>query len=133
VRLWISSDAPDTDFMAKLCDVYPDGRSFNICEGCLRARFRDSFEREVLMAPGNVYALDLDLWSTSIVFNRGHRLRVHITSSSAPGYDPNPNTGAPFRANDQTRMAHNTIYFGPQQPSHILLPVIEKAKSPTKN
>ena len=65
----------------------------------------------------------VDLWSTSIIFNKGHRLRVQVTSSSAPGYDPNPNTGDPFRANDKTRVANNTIYLDTRRPSHILLPV----------
>jgi len=124
VRLWVSSDAPDTDFVAKLCDVYPDGRSINICEGILRARFRDSFRKEERMTPGRLYPITLDLWSTSVLFNRGHRLRVHVTSSSAPGYDPNPNTGEPFRAGDRTRVARNTLYLDERRPSHILLPVM---------
>lgn len=123
VELWASSDAPDTDFMAKLCDVYPDGRSMNVCEGLLRARFRDGFEKEKLMKPGEIYRFDIDLWSTSIVFNKGHRLRVQITSSSFPGYDPNPNTGEPFRASTRTRIAHNTIYIDARRPSQIVLPV----------
>ncbi|MEO8426512.1 MAG: CocE/NonD family hydrolase, partial [Verrucomicrobiota bacterium] len=126
VKLWASSDAPDTDFFAKVCDVYPDGRSFNICEGILRARFRQSFTREKLLKPDKVYPLEIDLWSTSIVFNRDHRLRVHITSSCAPGYDPNPNTGGQFRASDKTRVAHNAIYLDRVRASHVLLPVAAK-------
>jgi hypothetical protein len=125
VELWASSDCPDTDFVAKLCDVYPDGRSMNVCEGILRARFREGFDKERLLRPGNVYRFRIDLWSTSIVFNKGHRLRVHITSSNAPGWDPNPNTGAPFRANQQMQIAHNTLYIDNKRPSHILLPVME--------
>jgi len=124
VRLWAASDAPDTDFMAKLCDVYPDGRSMNVCEGILRARFRESFERETLLKPGEIYPFDIDLWSTSLIFNRGHRLRVHVTSSSAPGYDPNPNTGEPFRASDKTQVARNTIYLCAEYPSQLVLPVV---------
>jgi hypothetical protein len=128
VKLWASSDGPDTDFFAWLCDVYPDGRSFNICEGRLRARFRDGFEREKLLQPGKVYPLEIDLWSTSIIFNRGHRLRVQVSSSSAPGFDPNPNTGEPFRASDKLRVAQNTIYCSARRPSHIELPVAETPK-----
>lgn len=124
--IWASGDAPDTDFMVRLCDVYPDGRSFNVCEGVLRARFRKSLSEEKLMEPGQVYRFDLDLWSTSIIFNKGHRLRVHVTSSSSPGYDPNPNTGEPFRASDKTRIAKNTIYLDADRPSHILLPVVKQ-------
>jgi putative CocE/NonD family hydrolase len=127
VQLWAASDAPDTDFFAKLCDVYPDGRSFNVCEGQIRARFRDSFRREKLLKPGKVYPFVIDLWSTSIIFNRGHQLRVQVTSSSAPGYDPNPNTGAPFRSSDETRVAHNTIYLDGRHASGIVLPVAAAA------
>jgi hypothetical protein len=122
-RLWVSSDAPDTDFFVRLCDVYPDGRSINICEGQLRARFREGFDREVPLRPGRVSPLDVDLWSTSIVFNRGHCLRVHVTSSSAPGSDPNPNTGDAFRARDYHRVARNVVYLDARRPSHVLLPV----------
>jgi len=124
VQLWAASDAPDTDFFGKLCDVYPDGRSFNVCEGQIRARFRKSFEKERVLKPGKVYPIGIDLWSTSIIFNRGHRLRVDVTSSSAPGYDPNPNTGEPFRASDRTQIAHNSVYVDARHPSHIVLPVV---------
>ena len=65
----------------------------------------------------------IDLWSTSIIFNQGHRLRVHVASSSSTGFDPNPNTGEPFRASTVTRVAHNTLYCEPNRPSHVLLPV----------
>lgn len=122
-QLWIASDAPDTDFFVRLCDVYPDGRSFNLVEGMLRTRFRDGFDREQLLKPGNPTRLNVDLGSTSIVFNRGHRLRVHITSSSSPGFDPNPNTGAPFRSGPETRTAYNRVFTDRRHPSHILLPI----------
>jgi hypothetical protein len=125
-RLWAASDAPDTDCFVRLCDVYPDGRSFNICDGRLRARFRESFEREKLLQPGEVCQFDVDLWSTSIIFNQGHRLRVHVTSSSAPGFDPNPNTGEPFRHGTNTRLARNTLYCDGQRPSHLWLPVVRE-------
>jgi hypothetical protein len=123
-HLWVSSDATDTDFVARLCDVYPDGRSINICEGALRARFREGLDREKLLKPGQVYAFDVDLWSTSIILNKGHQLRVQITSSSAPGDDPNPNTGAPFRSDNRTQVARNKLYLDSAHPSHILLPVV---------
>ena len=123
LRLWVGSDAPDTDFVARLCDAYPDGRSINICEGQLRARFRKGFDREAFLEPGRVYPLELDLWSTSMIFNRGHSLRVHVASSSSPGYDPNPNTGDPFRARDYRRAARNVIFVDRQRPSQIVLPV----------
>lgn len=122
-RLWVETDAPDTDFVVKLCDVYPDGRSFNLCEGVLRARFRNGVEREELMKPGKVYPVEIDLWSTSVIFNRGHRLRVQVTSSSAPGFDPNPNTGEGFRASSEQRKARVKVHAGGRRDSHLLLPV----------
>ena len=128
VRLWAASDAPDTDFFAKLCDVYPDGRSFNLCEGQLRARLRSSFTREKLLEPGHVFSFNIDLGSTSVILNKGHRIRVQITSSSAPGYDPNPNTGAPFRALQETCAARNTVHLDATRPSHIVLPVAQKGR-----
>lgn len=122
-QVWISTDVPDTDLIARLCDVYPDGRSFNLCEGAIRARFRDGTAKEKLLEPGQVFPLEVDLWSTSVIFNTGHRLRLQITSSSAPGLDPNPNTGAPFRANGETRKANVKVYMDSGHPSHLLLPV----------
>ena len=124
LQLWAASDAPDTDFFARLCDVYPDGRSFNLCEGQLRARFRESFERERLLQPGRPYRFEIDLGSTSVVFNRGHRIRLQITSSSAPGYDPNPNTGEPFRAGARQRVARNTVLLEAAHPTSLWLPVV---------
>ena len=123
-KIWAASDGPDTDFFVRLCDVYPDGRSFNICEGRIRARFRESFIQEKPLKPGEVCPFDLDLWSTSIIFSKGHRLRVHVTSSSAPGFDPNPNTGEPFRHSTATRIARNTVYCDSDHPSQLLLPVV---------
>jgi len=123
-RLWASSDAPDTDLFVRLCDVYPDGRSLNICEGRIRARLRESFSKEALLKPGEFYSFDVDLWSTSIIFNKGHRMRAHVASTSAPGFDPNPNTGDPFRQNDRTRPALNSIGCDTGHPSQLLLPVV---------
>ena len=122
-RLWIRSDAPDTDFFVRLCDVYPDGRSFNLVEGALRVRFRHGFDREALLVPNQVEPIEIELGPISVIFHRGHRLRVHVTSSSAPGYDPNPNNGAPFRADSPSRKARNGVLSNRQFPSHLLLPV----------
>lgn len=127
-RLWITSDAPDTDFFVRLCDVYPDGRSINICEGQQRIRFRQGRDREVLLRAGQVVPIDVDLWSTSMIFNRGHRLRVHVASTSSPGYDPNPQTGDPFRSRDYHRAARNVVFMDPDRPSHVLLPVAGNAR-----
>ncbi len=120
--LYVSSDCPDTDFTVKLTDVYPDGRSMLLTDGIRRARFRESFEQASLLEPGKVYEVTVDLWSTSIVFNRGHRIRVAISSSNDPRFDPNPNTGKPLRADDQTRVATNTVHMSKRYPSHVVLP-----------
>ncbi len=125
--LYVSSDAPDTDFIVRLCDVYPDGRSYNIAEGALRMRYRESLSREKLMTPGKIYHAEVDLWTTAIVFNKGHRLRVHVTSSSYPAYDPNPNTGEPFRASERTRKANNTVHCGGRFASCVVLPIARGA------
>jgi uncharacterized protein len=123
VDLFISSDAPDTDFTAKLTDVYPDGRSILLCDGILRARFREWFDHDALLEPGTVYRLKIDLWSTSVVFNRGHRIRVAISSSNCPRFQPNPNTGRLPSEDPQTRIATNTVHLSPEHPSHIILPM----------
>ncbi|MFN7927001.1 MAG: CocE/NonD family hydrolase [Blastocatellia bacterium] len=125
VELWVSSDCPDTDFMAKLVDVYPDGTERLVQDNGLRARFREGFDREVMMKKGEVYKLKIDLWSTSLIFNKGHRIAVHITSSNDPRFDPNPNTGKLLRADSETRVAMNTIHHDAAHPSRILLPVVK--------
>jgi putative CocE/NonD family hydrolase len=122
-RLFVSSDCPDTDFTVKLTDVYPDGRSMLVTDGITRARFRESFEKEKLLEPGQVVEVAVDLWSTSLVFNKGHRLRIAISSSNSPRFDPNPNTGHGFRADQEQRVATNTLYFSKEQPSRIVLPI----------
>jgi putative CocE/NonD family hydrolase len=122
-KLWVETDALDTDLIVKLCDVYPDGRSFNLCEGALRLRFRGGLDREELLKPGKISPVEVDLWSTSVIFNRGHRVRVQVTSSSSPGYDPNPSTGAGFRHNSEMRPARVRLHTGGRRDSHLLLPV----------
>ncbi|MHC4640496.1 MAG: CocE/NonD family hydrolase [Planctomycetota bacterium] len=125
VKLWASSTAPDTDFTAKLCDLYPDGRSMIVLDGIIRARHRNTMESSELMEPGKIYEFDIDLWSTSLVFSPGHRIRVAISSSNAPRFEPNPNTGKPSGRDGKTVTATNRIYLDADYPSHILLPVVE--------
>ncbi|MDZ7344510.1 MAG: CocE/NonD family hydrolase, partial [candidate division KSB1 bacterium] len=124
VKLWMASSARDTDFMAKLTDVYPDGRSILVSDGAVRARHRDSLRREDFLTPDSIYACEIDLWSTAMIFNKGHRLRVAISSSNAPRFDPNANTGGPIRGDSSTVIATNTLYVDSARPSHLLLPVI---------
>ncbi len=124
VKLWASSTTTDTDFAAKLCDVYPDGRSMIVLDGIIRARHRDSVEKSELMEPGKIYELEIDLWATSLVFSPGHRIRVALSSSNAPRFEPNPNTGKPSGTDEKTQIATNTIYMDAKHPSHILLPIV---------
>lgn len=134
VRLWVSSTAVDTDFTAKLIDVYPASPDFpggfdlNIGDGIRRARFRDSLVEEKLMEPGRVYPLVIKLYPTSNVFKRGHRIRLDVSSSNFPRFDVNPNTGEPL--NDHRRMvtAVNTIHHDAEHPSQIVLPVIPASR-----
>ncbi len=127
-KLFVASDCPDTDFTVKLTDVYPDGRSMLVTDGILRGRFRESFKEEKFFEPGKIYEVAVDLWSTSLVFNKGHRIRIAVSSSNAPRFDPNPNTGNAFRADKETRVATNTIYFSDKYPSQVLLPIYKQAE-----
>jgi hypothetical protein len=130
VKLWASSSALDTDFTAKLIDVhppnedYPGGFDMNIGDGIIRARFRDSINEEKLMKPNTAYEFTIKLYPASNIFQKGHRIRVDISSSNFPRFDVNPNTGEPL--NDHRRMvdAHNVIYHDAGRPSHIVLPLI---------
>jgi len=126
VRLWASSTAADTDFTAKLCDVYPDGRSMIVLDGIIRARHRNSVEKSELMRPGRIYEFEIDLWSTALVFSPGHCIRVAISSSNAPRFEPNPNTGKLPGASGKTKVAANTIYTDARHPSQIILPVVTR-------
>ena len=130
LELFVSSDAVDTDFFAKLCDVYPDGRSVNLTEGVMRTRFREGLDHEVMMEPGEVYALRMDLGVTSNVFKRGHRIRLEITSSCFPVYTRNLNTGEPAASAHRMRVAKQTIHHSINCPSRLILPVIPGGANP---
>ncbi|MBD3183505.1 CocE/NonD family hydrolase [Candidatus Poribacteria bacterium] len=124
VKIWALSDAVDTDFTAKLCDVYPDGRSILIADGIIRASHRNTLKKRELMEPGQIYEFEIDLWNTSLVFSPGHRIRVAISSSNSPRFDTNPNTGKLPDEDEKTKVARNTIYMDAEHPSHIILPVV---------
>ena len=124
VVLYAASTAKDTDFTAKLLDVHPDGRPFNLCDGIVRASYRDSISEPSLIQPGKVYRYEIDLWVTSNVFLPGHKIRVEISSSNFPRFDRNLNTGEPFGTGTGFIKATQSIYHDEKHPSHILLPVI---------
>ena len=129
VQLWASSSAIDTDFTAKLVDVYPPsddyplGYALNIGDGIIRARYRDSREKAEMMTPGEVYPFTIALFPISNLFAKGHRIRLDISSSNFPRFDVNPNTGEPLGRNRLTRKAVNTIYHDSAHPSRLVLSV----------
>jgi putative CocE/NonD family hydrolase len=126
--LYVSSDAKDTDFTAKLVDVYPDGRAFNVQEGILRARYRQGFDRKVWMEAGQVYQLEIGLEVTSNFFPAGHRIRLEASSSNFPRFDRNLNTGGNNWDETAWRVATNTVHHEARYPSHLVLPIVPDAR-----
>jgi uncharacterized protein len=132
VKLWASSNAPDTDFTAKLIDVYPPNHDFpagvdlNIADSIVRARYRHGPGKAELLKPGQPEEFTIEMYPTSLVFARGHRIRLDISSSNFPRFDVNPNTGEPLNGNRRWQTAENTIYVDAQHPSQIVLPVIPR-------
>ncbi len=130
VKLWASSNAPDTDFTAKLVDVYPPSSDFpsgvdlNVGDSIVRARYRESLETAKLLEADRPVELNIELYPTSLVFRRGHRIRLDISSSSFPRFDVKPNPGEPLNQNRRWRIADNAVYHDAQHPSRIILPVI---------
>jgi hypothetical protein len=122
--LYVSSTAGDTDFTAKLVDVYPDGRAFNVQEGILRARYREGIAKKVWMEPGKVYEVRIDLQATSNFFGPGHRIRLEVSSSNFPRFDRNLNTGGNNYDETDWVVAANTVHHSGEHASHILLPVV---------
>jgi uncharacterized protein len=126
VILYAASTAKDTDWTAKLVDVYPDGRAFNLCDGILRARYRESMSNPSLIEPGRIYRYAIDVWVTSNAFLPGHRIRIEISSSNFPRFDRNLNTGEPFGTGTRMIKATQTVYHNKEYPSHVILPVIPR-------
>jgi hypothetical protein len=127
VVLFVSSSAPDTDFTAKLVDVFPDGTARNLTDGILRMRYRDSLDAPKLITPGEVYKVAIDAGVTSNVFLPHHQIRIEISSSNFPRFDRNPNTGGPVVDAKDARKANQTVYHEHQRYSYVLLPVVASA------
>jgi putative CocE/NonD family hydrolase len=123
---YAKSSAVDTDFTAKLVDVWPNGYVQNLTEGIIRARHRDSYTKSELLVPGKVYPFHVDLWSTSNVFLKGHKLRVEISSSNFPRFNRNLNTGKDAKTDDQPVKATNVIYHDGEHPSALILPIVPR-------
>lgn len=130
VRLFVASTAVDTDFTAKLVDVYPPTADFptgfdmNITDGILRARYRDRADRQEMLSPGEIYEIEITPFPTANVFKKGHRIRIDVSSSNFPRFDVNPNTGEPLGKNRRRIKADNTVYHDAARASHIVLPVV---------
>src|ERR687893_259317 len=130
-NLYASSSAPDTDFVARLVDVYPDGRSIGVTDGIIRASARESYPTPGTIepvepspiVPGEVYEYVIDLWATGITFESDHRIRVEITSSSFPRWDRNLNTGEDTKDSARSEVAHQRVFHDPDHPSSIALVV----------
>jgi putative CocE/NonD family hydrolase len=130
VQLWASSSAVDTDFTAKLLDVYPstqdypEGYALNISDSIIRARYRNSRGKAELMKPGEICEFIIVLYPTSNLFKKGHRIRLDISSSNFPRFDVNPNTGELLGSEQKKNVAENTIYHNSEHASHIVLPIV---------
>jgi putative CocE/NonD family hydrolase len=126
LTLYAASDALDADFTAALIDVHPRGAAIIICDGIVRARFRDSYEDPTLIEPGQVYQYNITLWETSNLFKAGHRIRLEISSSNFPRFDRNLNTGNDAATDEEIRLAQQTIFHNEQYPSRLTLPLIPR-------
>jgi len=127
-ELWVASDRRDTDFAVRLCDVYPDGRSILITDGMQRCALRESLTRAVALKPGKPTRIRVDLWSTSIVFAPGHRIRILVSSSNDPRFDVNPNSAFSDEPAGTSLKATNTLFFDKRHPSRLILPVAKASQ-----
>ncbi|MBN8652907.1 MAG: CocE/NonD family hydrolase [Cytophagales bacterium] len=126
--LYLSSDVKDTDVTIKLIDVYPDGTAYNLDETIQRVRYREGYDKEVFMEAGKVYKVDLTPMSTSNYFEKGHRIRIEVSSSNFPRFDRNLNTGGKNYDESEAKVAHNKIHHSSQYPSSIKLPIVKVKK-----
>jgi predicted acyl esterase len=126
ITLYVSSDAKDTDFTVKLLDVYPEGQAFNLDETIQRARYREGYDKKVLMENGKVYELEVSPMSTSNYFAAGHSIRIEVSSSNFPRFTRNLNTGGNNYDETEAVVAHNKVHHSQQYPSQIRLPIVKK-------
>ena len=132
VRLWVSSSAVDTDFTARLLDIYPpsddypSGYHLNLTDSIIRTRYRNGFEKAEFMEPGEVYEVAISLTPIGNLFKAGHRIRLDVSSSNFPRFDVNPNTGEPLGRHTHTVVARNSVHLDRDRPSHVVLPIITR-------
>ncbi len=126
ITLYVSSDAKDTDFTVKLIDVYPDGRAYNLDETIQRARYREGYDKKVLMEKGKIYKLEVSPMSTSNYFAKGHSIRIEVSSSNFPRFTRNMNTGGNNYDEKEGIVAHNSIHHSSKYPSQIIFPIVKR-------
>ncbi len=124
-ELYAASSAFDTDFTAKLLDVWPNGFVQRLIDGMVRARFRDGMDKPSSIKRNEIYRYTIDLWDTCQMFAKGHRIRVEISSSAFPKYDRNPNTGEALGKTSRWLKAQQMIFHDRQHPSSITLPMCQ--------
>ncbi len=125
-ELHVSSDCPDTMFTARLVDIYPDGYEALIRESAILARYSQGLDKPAPLEKGGIYKLSMDMWSTALVFARGHRIALYVSSSSEPGYEVHPNTYTPAKSMEEARVAHNTVHLSATHASRLILPIVPK-------
>lgn len=126
--LHVSSQALDTDFCAKICDMHPNGNTYNLAPGFMRIRFRESLDKSVMMKPGEIYRIEITLKPIACTFLKKHRIQLQITSSDFPVHTRNLNTGLNCEASFEIKEAEQTIYAGGPYESYLLLPVLKEIK-----
>jgi uncharacterized protein len=126
-ELYIESDAPGTDFTAKLTDVWDTGRAIQVCDGIQRAEFRESLERAQWLEPGQVYKVVVDMWATGLRFLKGHRIRLEVSSSAVPKFCRHLNTAMPQAAETQPREARQVVHHSAEYPSALIVDVVPEA------
>jgi putative CocE/NonD family hydrolase len=135
VALWVATSAVDTDFTAKLIDVYPPSQDYptgfamNLTDGIFRCRYRTGWETPSLLKPGEAVRIVIEPFATANRFKAGHRVRLDVSSSNFPKFDVNPNTGAPEGTGRTRRVARNTVYLGGRSASRLVLTVLDEASA----
>lgn len=129
-ELFVGTDAEDTDYTVKLVDVYPDGYEALVLDQAYRLRFREGFDKELRAEKGKTYPIRMNLWTTALVFNKGHKIAVHVSSSNAPRFEPHTNTWQPIDSYADAVVANNTIHLGGVTHSRVLLPVTKTYTEP---
>ena len=124
--LWAASSARNTDFTGKLLDVHPDGKAYNLCDGIIRAEYRNGMDKPELLETNQATRFDIDLWVTSNLFRQGHRIRLEVSSSNFPRFDRNPNSGKPFGTDTNLLAASQIVFHDQEHASHLVLPVVPR-------